>query len=158
MKIGLWKNFCICSMPLFLLFLSGCCHILWEKDAATYRIVTQVNVTYRNGALETQRQFFEEANIRQILGYLRIADPYGKPREDPEQAQGRHFDITLVYSDGSQRLYQQRADRYMRIDGGPWKEIDPQRALILSGLLGMMSGDPAPVNDAPVPPLIRPHL
>ncbi len=158
MKIGLLKKICLCTISLFLLFLSGCCPILQEHDREPYRIITQVNVTYRNGALETQRQFFEEANIRQILGYLRFADPYGKPREDPEQASGRHFDIILVYSDGSQRLYQQRADRYMRIDGGPWKEVDPQKALMLSGLLGMMPSDPAPANDAPVPPLIRPQI
>lgn len=158
MKIGLLKKFCICSIFLLLLFLSGCCPILREHDRAPYRIITQVQIDYKNGILETQQQFFQEDNIRQILGYLRYIDPYGTPKEDPEQADGRHFDITLVYSDGSQRLYQQRSDKYMRMDGGPWKQIDPQKALILSGLLGMMSSDAAPAHDAPVPPLIKPQI
>lgn len=158
MKIGLLKKNCICSMFFLLLFLAGCCPILREKDRAPYRIITQVLVDYKNGALQTQQQFFQEDNIRQILGYLRYIDPYGTPKEDPEQADGRHFDITLVYSDGSQRLYQQRADRYIRIDGGPWKQIDPQKALILSGMLGMMPSDVAPVHDVPVPPLIRSQI
>ena len=158
MKIGLTKKFCVCSMLFLLPFLAGCCRILQEKDRTPYRIITQVHVDYKNGTLETQQQFFQENNIRQILGYLRYIDPYGTPKEDPEQAEGRQFDITLVYSDGSQRLYQQRADRYMRVDGGPWKQIDPQKALILSGMLGMMPSDAAPAHDTPVPPLIRPQI
>lgn len=158
MKIGLLKKICIRSLPLVLLLLTGCCRILWDKDPAPYRVVTEVHVVYENGALDARRQFFQEGSIRQILDYLRFVDPYGTPQEDPEQTEGRNYYITLVYSDGSTRIYQQRADRYMRIDGGPWRQIDPQKALILSGLFGMMPGDAAPANYAPVPPLIRPQI
>ncbi len=158
MKIGLLKKMCICSMTLFLLSLSGCCRILWEKDPGPYRIITQVNVAYQNGTLTTQRDFYREESIRHILDYLRYIDPYGIPQEDPEQAQGRIYYITLIYSDGSRRIYEQRADQYLRVEGGVWKRIDPQKALYLSGLFSMMPGDPAPANDACVPPLIRPQI
>ena len=158
MKIGLWKKNCICSMFLLLLFLCGCCPILREKDHAPYRIITQVNVAYQNGTLTTQRDFYREESIRHILDYLRYVDPYGIPQEDPEQAQGRIYYITLIYSDGSQRIYEQRADQYLRIDGGDWKRIDPQKALYLSGLFSMMPGDPVPAHDAPVSTLIRPQI
>ncbi len=150
-KIFIWL------LPLFLL-LNGCCRIFHSPDDAPYRVVTQVHIHYKNGTLENHRQFFREENIHHILSYLRYIDPYGTPREDPEQAAGRIFDIRVVYSDGSQRLYEQRADRYMRINGGPWKMIDSQKALALSGLLAMMPSDPVPVSEAPAPPLIQPRI
>lgn len=150
-KIFIWL------LPLFLL-MTGCCRIFRSRDAVPYRVVTEVRVTYKNGTLENHRQFFQEENIHNILAYLRYIDPYGTPKEDPEQVSGRIFDIYVVYSDGSKRLYQQRADRYMRINGGPWKMIDPQKALALSGLFGMMPSDPVPVSETHIPPLIRPQI
>lgn len=158
MKIDWIRKICILSLPPVLLLLTGCCRILGDRDHAPYRVVTQVHVVYENGALATRRQFFQQGSIRQILDYLRFIDPYGIPYEDPAQAEGRNYYITLVYSDGSQRVYHQRADMYMRIDGGPWKRIDPQKALILSGLFGMMPGDAVPAVEEPVPPLIRPQI
>ena len=145
-------------LPVLALVLVGCCRIFHRPASVPYRVITQGQVYYENGALQGQRQFFREENIRNILAYLRYIDPYGTPKEDPEQAGGRIFDIRVIYSDGSQRRYEQRDDRYMRINGGPWKEIDPQKALALSGLWGMMSGDPAPADEAPIPSLICPHI
>ncbi|MBE6941686.1 MAG: hypothetical protein E7455_05350 [Ruminococcaceae bacterium] len=144
-------------MPLLFL-LTGCCNIFRSPETVPYRVVTQVQIRYQNGALQSQRQFFREENIRNILAYLRYIDPYGTPKEDPEQAAGRIFDIYVIYSDGSQHLYEQRADQYMRIDGGPWKLIDSQKALTLSGLFGMMPSDPVPVSETHIPPLIRPRI
>jgi hypothetical protein len=134
----------ICSGWLFLLFLVGCCPID-QADTVPYRIVTQVDVIYENGVMQLHRQFFQEESIRPILDYLRFVDPYGTPREDPEQLADRNYDITLTYSDGSRFRYQQRADRFLRVGDGPWKCIDPQRALYLSGIMGMMS------DEAPLP-------
>jgi len=157
-KMGLWKKICFCSLPLVLLSLSGCCRVLLQKDLRPYRIITQVSVVYENGALSAQRDFYREESIRHILDYLRYVDPYGIPREDPELATGRCYSITLIYSDGSQRLYEQRADQYMRIDGGDWMRIEPQKALYLSGLFSMMPSDASITDAGPVPPLIRPQI
>jgi hypothetical protein len=121
-------------------------------------VITQVQIHYQNGTLNGQRQFFREENIRNIVAYLRYIDPYGTLNEDPEQVDGRIFDIQVIYSDGSLRRYEQRADRFMRINGGPWKEIDPQKALTLIGLWSMMPGDSAPVSETHIPPLIRPQI
>lgn len=127
----------ICLGGLFLLFLVGCCPVD-QADTVPYRIVTQVDVIYENGPLQLHRQFFQEESIRQVIDYLRFIDPYGTPREDPEQLSNRKYEITLTYSDGLQHHYQQRSDRYFRIGEGPWQCIDSQRALYLSGILGMM--------------------
>lgn len=150
-KIFIWL------LPLFLLF-NGCCRIFRSPDAVPYRVVTQVRIVYKNESLETQRNFYREENIRHILDYLRYIDPYGIPKEDPTQVQGRTYFITLIYSDGSRQLYEQRADQFLRIGDGDWKRIESHKAQYLSGLYGMMSSDPAPVSEAPAPPLIRPII
>ena len=141
--------------PLFIL-ITGCCK-LEQEQSAPYRVVTQVRVVYDNGMIRTQRKFHREENIQQILGYLRYIDPYGRPDEDPEQVQGRDYYITVIYSDGSERHYHQRDDRFFRVGDGPWKRIDPQKALYLSGLLGMMITDLPPATET-TPPLVMPHL
>lgn len=145
--------FCIFLLSLLL---TGCCR-LDEETPGAYRVVTQVNVAYDNGLIQTLQQFHREESIHQILGYLRYIDPYGRPREDPEQVQGRNYEITLVYSDGSIQRYHQRDDRFFRIGNGPWKRIDPQKALYLSGILGMMITD-RPLAEETVPPLVMPHI
>lgn len=157
MKVDFFKKICICILPL-LVFLTGCCRILWQKDTAPYRIVTQVHIVYQNESMETSQDFFQEESIRHILDYLRYIDPYGIPKEDPEQVQSRIFQITLIYSDGSRRIYEQRDDQYLRINGGDWKRIDPQKALYLSGLLAMMVNDAPPIGTEPVPPLVKPQI
>ena len=151
------KKFFLWLLPPLLL-LGGCCRIFRKGDPVPYRVITQVQIYYQNGTLQSQRQFFREENIRNIVAYLRYIDPYGTPKEDPEQAVGRIFDIYVIYSDGSRRLYQQRADRYLRMGGGPWKMINPQKALALSGLWGMMPGDSAPASETRIPPLIQPEI
>ena len=62
-------------------------------------------------------------------------------QEKPEETPGSDFYIVLSYSDGSQKLYRQHADRYMQKDG-VWKCIDPKKALELSRILGKMESDP----------------
>lgn len=155
MKIGFWKKLSICILPLML---AGCCRIFWQEKPKPYRVIVQVSIVYENKTLQTQRNFHDEENIRHILDYLRYVDPYGIPREDPELVQGRSYYITLIYSDGSERIYEQRADQYMRIDGGDWKRIDPQRALYLSGLFSMMPSDTPSTDTEPIPPLVRPQI
>ena len=156
MKFDFFKKLFVCLLSLLLL-LVGCC-ILDRQKPASYRVVTEVQVIYQNGALKTHWHFYQESSIRIILEYLRHVDPYGIPREDPQTINGRDYHITLIYSDGTQRVYHQQADQYMRIDNGDWKRIDEQKALYLSGLLGMMSSEEAPLPDGSIPPLLRPQI
>ena len=152
------KYLCLCALLAIFSLISGCCRILHNEKSAPYRVVTQIHVTYENGALETQRQISQEAKMRPILDYLRYLDPYGRPQEDPELVSGNDCCITLHYSDGSQRIYRQRADRYMRIDDGPWTRIDQAKAMELKMLLWVIPSDAAPVKEESVPSLIRPQI
>lgn len=105
------------------------------------RVVTKIAVDYENGGIRFRRQYTAAEKMQQILNYLRLIDPYGKPDEDPETAAGSRFRITLSYSDGCQKVYLQQSDRFMKTDDGQWKRIDPDRARELSRILGQMEGD-----------------
>ena len=155
MKFELWKKVCICILPLMLV---GCCRIFEHKDPQPYRVVTQVRIVYQNEKLVTQRDFYTEENIRHILDYLRYTDPYGIPKENPELSDERIYYITLIYSDGSERVYEQRADQYIRVDGGKWKRLDPQKALYLGGLFSMMPSDAPPASTGPLHVPIKPQI
>ena len=129
--------------------LGGCCRESQGQRASAYHIITEIQAVYQNDGIEVRRQFFAPEKLQAVVDYLRRIDPYGVPYENPEQVSGRNYILTLHYSDGSVRRYHQRADRYLRQDDGPWKRIDPQQALELSGLFGMMGNDPIPEVVAP---------
>lgn len=143
---------------LVVVFCCGCCPVMSKEDDTPYRVITRIDVFYENGTLATQRQIFREEKMRPILDYLRYLDPYGVPQEDPESLTGSDCFITLYYSDGSQCIYQQHADLYFRKDCGPWKRIDPAKAMELKMLLWMIPGDDAPPQSDPVPPPVQPQI
>ena len=131
----------ICILILTLFFLSGC----RSEDPAqsVSRVVTDITVTCDNGSIQTQRYYTSSVKMRAILNYLRWIDPYGIPAEDPERIGGSLFRIVMKFSDGSQKVYLQKADRYMQIDGKDWMTIDAEKALTLSKMLGEMESDTA---------------
>ena len=156
MKLNFFRKICLGVLPLFLL--TGCCRILLQKDPTPYRVVNRIRIVYQSESMEVSRDFYHEDNIRHILDYLRYVDPYGVPKEDPELFKNRIFYITLIYTDGSEHVYEQRDDRFLRIDNGKWMRIESQKALYLSGLLAMMTSDEPLADTQPLPPLARPYL
>ena len=136
------KGLCLIFVIVLLCSLvGGCMHFVTKTEQAPVRVVTHINITYDNGSIHTQRHYEDAGKMKQVLNYLRLIDPYGRPAVDPEMVGGSQFYIELAYSDGSSKIYRQKADRYMQIDGGDWKTIDPARAEELSLLLGQMESD-----------------
>ena len=132
----------IAVFALAALLISGCSRGGFDQEApAQCRTVTGVHITFENGPLHTQRQYTASAKVRAILNYLRWLDPYGLPEEDPETVSGSSFRITLQYSDGCEKNYVQKADRFLLEDGKEWRRIDPTRAQTLSQILGQMASD-----------------
>lgn len=134
--------------------LMGCTR---EPEVPTaYRVVSQIHIRYQNNSIYQFWHFNSDEKMEAVLTYLRILDPYGTPEVDPETVTGCDFLITLVYSDGSNKIYQQRSDRFLRIGDGPWRRIDPDTALQLSQLLGVLTSDPSATPETagdPVPQL-----
>ena len=154
MKKGHFKLITCCIL---VLFLSGCCNPN-RAESTPYRVISQIRVSYENGPLQAKRTFINSEKIQRIVGYLRYIDPYGTPDENPEKVSGSNFVITLDYSDGSHKTYHQRADRFMRVDNGPWKRVESQKAIELSRILGTLPSDSPAVDATPIPPLLRPYL
>ena len=134
------KTICIICLMLSML-LSGCRG--QDPAQSVSRVVTDITVTCSNGPVTFQRHYTSSEKMRAILNYLRWIDPYGIPKEDPEQIEGSLFHIVMRFSDGSEKVYLQKADRYMQIDGANWMAIDPQKALTLSQMVGEMKSDAA---------------
>ena len=105
------------------------------------RVVTEITVTYLNGSIQCQRQYTSSDKMQQLLDYLRTAAAYGVPEEDPENAAGSDFYIVLSYSDGCQKYYRQKANRFLRDVDGVWKKLDPSRGEKLGQLIGQMESD-----------------
>ncbi len=124
------------------LLLSGCSRAEAGQEVPDKcRIVTGIHVTFDDGPLHLERQYTVSSKVRAILNYLRWLDPYGLPEEDPESVSGSSFRITLQYSDGCEKQFVQKADRFLLEDGKPWRRIDPDRAQTLSQILGKMASD-----------------
>lgn len=126
---------------LLLLPLGGCSRHSTGDSPAPLRIVTEIDINFVDGPLHCRRHYNQDAKMSQVLAYLRQIDPYGKPEEDPALADGSLFQISLTYSDGSKKVYEQKADRYLRLDDGPWETIDPSKAEALGQLLGTLPSD-----------------
>ncbi len=112
-----------------------------QVDMQQCRVVTEVTVTYLNGPIQCQRKYLNADKMQQVLNYLRTANPYGVPAEDPEHADGSDFYIVLTYSDGCQKYYRQKANRFLRDPDGLWKKLDPTRAEKLGQIIGQMESD-----------------
>ena len=98
-------------------------------------------ITYENGPIHIQREYSHTEKMRAILHYLRWIDPYGTPEEDPEAAEGSLYKIIVRCANGTEKVYLQKADRFMRIGGGQWLKINPNNALTLSKMIGEMDSD-----------------
>ena len=134
------KSVCAICLIFFLLFGLTACKNRGQAQSSG-RVVTDITVTCQNGPIRINRHYTAAEKVRAILNYLRWIDPYGNPSEDPDALEGNLFQIIMRFSDGSEKIYLQKADRYMRIDGQNWQTIDPQKALTLSQIVGQMASD-----------------
>ena len=109
--MGIFKRIFVLFLPLLFL-LAGCCRIFLSPDTVPYRVVTQVQIRYQNGTVQSQRQFFREENIRNILAYLRYIDPYGDVYlwDYTYNAKGQLVTMVVTDCDGSEDTYEYTYD------------------------------------------------
>ena len=131
----------IITVILLLCVTTGCNRHPGDSGLSNCRVVTAVTVYYDNGPINTQRHYTTDSKMQQILDYLRLINPYGAPDEDPETAVGSDFYIVLSYSDGFQKFYRQKGDRFLQGTDGLWKKIDPEKAAELSKIVGQLESD-----------------
>lgn len=110
-----------------------------EAETPVYRVVTGIEVEYRQQAQVIRRTYHKPASMESILNYLRILKPFG-----PVYPQG-NFDsgcrITLHFSHGPDSVYIQQGQKYLQKDGGEWQTVDASRASLLYPLLLLLPSD-----------------
>ena len=129
----------------FLLFsLSGCIkNDTLQKPLC--RVVTQVDISCQTEHMLIQRHYTHPEKMEYVLLYLRLLKPSGKPDVDPEQLDKAVYHITVSLSDGTKRLYRQKAHQYFSKDSRTWEKIDPEKAAGLYRLMEKIPSDPAMV-------------
>lgn len=152
MYAGFWRR--LGALFFAACLLTGCTRQIPEPTA--YRVVSQIHIQYENDQLHRRWHLYSDEKMEAVLTRLRLLDPYGTPTEDPDTAPGSDIYIALIYSDGTRKLYLQRAARYLQIENGPWKCIDPDRALELCALLGVLTSDEPEDDQLPfdTPPIL----
>lgn len=115
---------------------SGC---LQQKPAN--RVVEKICVQWNEKGADVFRVHNEPEKMRLILNKIRTLGQRFSAETDPETLDGSVIHVALVYSDGSQRLYQVKPDRYIRIGQAPWQQADPKKVNALRLLLLSLPGD-----------------
>ena len=126
---------------LFLTFFMTGCHPQSHTDVAS-QIVTEIIVTCETCTEFTHRYYNTHEKMQPILLYLRAVSPGFKPDIDPEPLSDRVICITLQKADGSQKVYRQKADRYLQQDHGAWRKINPEWGATLYRILLENESDP----------------
>ena len=122
------------------ILLCGCSRIDQETPGRP-RLVEKITATYRSTAVELVRSYTDQEKMEAVLIYLRRLAPYGSATEETDPLEPSDGRITLHYSDGTDRVYELYAGRYLRIDNGQWQNIKTERGQELPLLLGMMESD-----------------
>lgn len=124
-----------------LAFLLTGCHRKSYTDVAS-QIVTEITVTCETCTDFTRRYYNTHKKMQPILLYLRAVTPGFKPDTDPEPLSDRVICIILQKADGTQKVYRQKADRYLQQDHGAWRKINPEWGAALYRILLENESDP----------------
>ena len=121
-----------CCVVLVLLLLAGCSG---KKHPSGSRVVSKITVTYRENGTKIVKNYTSNYKMSQVLEGFRLLGQKYSPVIDPDTLRSTVFQVQLSFSDGSQRIYHTRNDRYIRTDYGPWQQTDSGRLQQLNELL-----------------------
>lgn len=127
-------------MCLFLLcmLLCGCANST-QATQNQFKWVTRITAEYQKGVIRLERHYTEDEKIRPVLDYFRGLSPYGRVEAVPND--GVYALVTVYFSDGSSKVYEQQSNSYLRQNGGAWQNIDPEKGEELGLLLGLTESD-----------------
>lgn len=135
------KRILILLALMFTVPFSGCSSRPRPPEPPKCRVVTQIQIWVENAAETGLCRYSDPHKLTKALNYLRSLDPWTAPDANPETVPGPRYRITLFFSDGSTKVYEQIAYAYLREAGSPWQEISSERALGLPLLLAAVASD-----------------
>ncbi len=115
------KKKILCLAALVMLTLLGCGA---KQPPKPPRVVTSISVMCSNSAVLQRRYYNTDEKMQLILQKIRGIGLRDTPDTDPEGIIGRTLHITITFSDGTQKIYSQKNDRYFREGNGPWTQVD----------------------------------
>lgn len=132
------KRLFVIFFGIFILF-SGCTKK--APDIENWTVIEHISVIRDYQGLQTQRNYSQQNKMEQILNALRSLGTESPPEVDPDELNLRTYTITLTHTDGNQKIYQTKGDRYIRRGNGPWQQADPKKVAELNFLLQSLPGD-----------------
>lgn len=105
------------------------------------RVVDRIAVQWEEDRGTVRQVYDDPEKMQLILNKVRTLGQRFSSDTDPETLNVQTVTITLLYSDGTQRQYQIKPDRYVRIGQDPWQQADPKRVTSLRLLLQSLPGD-----------------
>jgi hypothetical protein len=116
-----------------------CCGCGQKKTGV--RVVEQISVQWVQDGQDICRIHDDPEKMRLILNRLRTLGQRFSPDIDPNLLEVPAVAVLLVYSDGSQRMYQIKPDRYIRIGQDDWQQANPGKVTSLRLLLLSLTGN-----------------
>lgn len=127
------------AIALTMVMLGMCSGCLRKK--AGVRVVDQISVQWVEDGVDVCRVHEDPEKMHLILNKVRTLGQRFSTDVDPETLETPAVTMSLLYSDGSQRMYQIKPDRYVRIGQASWQQADPKRVTALRLLLLSLPGD-----------------
>ena len=112
-----------------------------RKQKPLVAVVEKVEVTGNYQGETISQTYTQSVKISAMLNYLRWLRPQYKADCDPEMIPGDEYIITVTLSDGTQEVYHQKTNGYLRKDSGRWENIDPEKGAMLYEIISQMAGD-----------------
>ena len=118
--------------------LTGC----KEEKPPELPLVTGVEITCRHGEEIIHRTYTTPPKVQRFLYYLRRQQTMEYRDRGPERILGNTAWIRVRLSDGSSRMYRQRADGFLSKDNGWWVKTDEAWGWRLYSMLLLIPSDP----------------
>lgn len=135
------KKFSILFLCLFLTVICcGCQGQAASQAQPASHLVSEI--TIRRESDRVTHHYSDQVSMGKILSYIRRLNPYGKAPQNFHQLSGESYQITIHFSDGNQRVYEQKDHRFFYDADCRWKQIDPEAAAELSVLFDTLRTDP----------------
>lgn len=129
-----WK---ILNAVMLCVLLGGC----GEKTPGSLRVVDRVEIACDHAYGISRWNYTQPEKVGQVLNYLRLQEGTGWTETDPERVAGDVYRIDVCLSDGSHRIYYQRAGKYFSKRCHTWQKTDPEKAAALAELLRKTPSD-----------------
>lgn len=112
----------------------------WRSEKSV-RFVEEISVQWNENNSDIRQVFRHPDKLRLILNKVRTLGQRYSVDTDPEALETPTIIMTMLYSDGEQKTYFFKPDRYVRIGDAPWQQASPKQITALRLLLQSLPGD-----------------